>query len=154
MSPSCPSPPPPSPPPRLQSFFESYHTYGAYWEPGNKLSFFIDGVETFTLLNSSLAAACNAEGQCVGQRLIPVEPMYLILNVALSNSWTPVSANLTLPTAMLVDYVRVWQRPDAIDLGCDPADAPTAQYIACNSGNFTIALQQDLCIEGACPPLA
>lgn len=30
---------------------------------------------------------------------------------------------------MLVDYFRVWQRPDVGKMGCDPADHPTAKYI-------------------------
>lgn len=30
---------------------------------------------------------------------------------------------------MLVDYIRVYQRKDAINTGCDPSNFPTQQYI-------------------------
>lgn len=30
---------------------------------------------------------------------------------------------------MSVDYVRVYQPPDDINVGCDPADFPTSDYI-------------------------
>jgi hypothetical protein len=39
-------------------------------------------------------------------------------------------ANLPFPAEYLIDYVRVYQRPGIGAMGCDPADHPTAQYIA------------------------
>ena len=39
-------------------------------------------------------------------------------------------ANLPFPAEYLIDYVRVYQRPGIGVMGCDPADHPTAQYIA------------------------
>ena len=36
---------------------------------------------------------------------------------------------MSFPSEMLVDYVRVYQRADQINIGCDPADHPTADYI-------------------------
>jgi hypothetical protein len=33
------------------------------------------------------------------------------------------------PVHMLIDYIRVYQNPNALDIGCDPADMPTAAYI-------------------------
>jgi hypothetical protein len=30
---------------------------------------------------------------------------------------------------MSVDYIRVYQSSDAINIGCDPKDFPTAAYI-------------------------
>jgi hypothetical protein len=33
------------------------------------------------------------------------------------------------PVHLLVDYIRVYQDPKVKDLGCDPADMPTASYI-------------------------
>lgn len=38
-------------------------------------------------------------------------------------------AHMNFPNYMLVDYVRVWQRKEG-KIGCDPADHPTAKYIA------------------------
>jgi hypothetical protein len=37
---------------------------------------------------------------------------------------------------MLVDYVRVFQRSDG-KVGCDPADRPTADYIARHENAYT-----------------
>lgn len=37
--------------------------------------------------------------------------------------------NLKFPTYMSIDYIRVYQRKDAINIGCDPKDYPTAKYI-------------------------
>lgn len=36
---------------------------------------------------------------------------------------------MEFPGIMLVDYVRVYQRTDATNIGCDPPDYPTSQYI-------------------------
>lgn len=38
-------------------------------------------------------------------------------------------ANLEFPAKMLVDYVRVYQREGEVDVGCDPKDHPTGDYI-------------------------
>lgn len=37
--------------------------------------------------------------------------------------------HLKFPTTMRVDYVRVYQPSNAINVGCDPKDFPTASYI-------------------------
>ena len=37
--------------------------------------------------------------------------------------------NLVFPAIMKIDYIRVYQDPKHINLGCDPAEFPTQQYI-------------------------
>ena len=37
--------------------------------------------------------------------------------------------HLTFPAIMAIDYVRVYQHPDRINVGCDPVGFPTAEYI-------------------------
>ncbi|KAJ7312606.1 beta-glucan synthesis-associated protein-domain-containing protein [Mycena albidolilacea] len=37
--------------------------------------------------------------------------------------------HLTFPAVMRVDWVRVYQDPDNVQVGCNPADYPTADYI-------------------------
>lgn len=37
--------------------------------------------------------------------------------------------HLTFPNHLRVDYVRVYQDPNNINIGCDPEDFPTADYI-------------------------
>ena len=56
---------------------------------------------------------------------------YQILNFGMSDNFQKVDfANLPFPAEYLIDYVRVYQRPGIGAMGCDPADHPTAQYIA------------------------
>lgn len=38
-------------------------------------------------------------------------------------------SKVQFPATMYVDYIRVYQHPDRINVGCDPKDRPTAQYI-------------------------
>jgi hypothetical protein len=37
--------------------------------------------------------------------------------------------HLTFPATMRVDWIRVYQPKDAINIGCDPQNFPTAAYI-------------------------
>ena len=37
--------------------------------------------------------------------------------------------HLQFPAKMRIDYIRVYQRSDQINIGCDPPDFPTAAYI-------------------------
>lgn len=36
---------------------------------------------------------------------------------------------MIFPAIMQIDYVRVYQRSGATNIGCDPKDYPTADYI-------------------------
>jgi Beta-glucan synthesis-associated protein SKN1/KRE6/Sbg1 len=38
-------------------------------------------------------------------------------------------ARLTFPAIMRIDYVRIYQRKDQINIGCDPEAFPTMSYI-------------------------
>ncbi|KAI5481391.1 glycoside hydrolase family 16 protein [Pseudohyphozyma bogoriensis] len=88
----------------------------------------VDGEASWTI--TSAAVGPNNKTQ-IGQRLIPQEPLSIVLNLGISDSFQPVMYNeLKFPATMLVDYVRVYQTEDAPNIGCDPADHPTADYIA------------------------
>ena len=55
---------------------------------------------------------------------------YLIMNLGISKKFGAVDfEHLRFPSTMRVDYIRVYQDPNAINVGCDPADFPTAAYI-------------------------
>lgn len=63
-------------------------------------------------------------------RPVPQEPMYIIANLGMSTNFGKVDLpDLTFPTTMRVDYIRVYQDPDALNVGCDPKDFPTETYI-------------------------
>lgn len=66
----------------------------------------------------------------ISERPIPQEPMYIIANLGMSTNFGKVDLDhLTFPTTMSIDYIRVYQDPDALNIGCDPKDFPTAEYI-------------------------
>lgn len=84
----------------------------------------------------------------IGPRPVPQEPMvsvffstwiclklfayaqYIIVNLGMSNNFVTVDlANLQFPAVMRVDFIRVYQRSDSKNIGCDPPDFPTEAYI-------------------------
>lgn len=117
-------------------------TVGAEWRPGadGYIEWSVDGIKTWRL---GAGAIGGVESQ-VGPRLIPEEPMYLILNLAMSYSWGgplpfpyyPNPEYLDFPATMHVDYVRIYQHPNETNVGCDPPEYPTAAYIASNPNNI------------------
>ncbi|KAJ7312542.1 beta-glucan synthesis-associated protein-domain-containing protein [Mycena albidolilacea] len=55
---------------------------------------------------------------------------YIIMNLGLSENFGFINFDhLTFPAVMRVDWVRVYQDPDNVQVGCNPADYPTADYI-------------------------
>ncbi|TFK60546.1 beta-glucan synthesis-associated [Pluteus cervinus] len=69
-------------------------------------------------------------GSGVGQRLIPEEPMSIVLNLGISQNWQDIDlTSMIFPAEFLIDYVRVYQRKDSVNYGCDPKDFPTLDYI-------------------------
>lgn len=80
---------------------------------------------TFTLHAYALAPNGN-----VGFRRISKEPMSIIMNLGISNNWAYIDwPSLVFPATFRIDYVRVYQPPDAILVGCDPDSHPTTDYI-------------------------
>ena len=54
----------------------------------------------------------------------------MIMNLGMSRSFGPVDlADLPFPVHMKIDYVRVYQPTNAVNIGCDPKDYPTKEYI-------------------------
>jgi beta-glucanase (GH16 family) len=71
-----------------------FHTYGVDWEPDH-ITWYLDGV---------------AVGTCTNPSLIPQEPMYPIMNLAVGGDWPgPPSRTTQFPASMDVDYIRIWQ---------------------------------------------
>ncbi|KAF8902636.1 beta-glucan synthesis-associated protein [Mucidula mucida] len=66
----------------------------------------------------------------ISARAIPQEPMYILANLGMSTNFGPVDlAHLGFPVHMSIDYIRVYQPEDAINIGCDPPEYPTKAYI-------------------------
>lgn len=63
-------------------------------------------------------------------RRISKEPMSIIMNLGISNNWAYIDWQfIFFPVTMSIDYVRLYQPPDAVSLTCDPPDYPTYDYI-------------------------
>ncbi|KAI0777564.1 beta-glucan synthesis-associated [Trametes elegans] len=90
----------------------------------------VDGKKTVRMAASSMGPDTGEDGSQVSQRLIPEEPMSIVLNLGISKNWQTISLEtMIFPAIMQIDYVRVYQRSGATNIGCDPKDYPTADYI-------------------------
>ena len=55
---------------------------------------------------------------------------YIIVNLGMSKNFGSIDfEHLTFPNRMKVDYIRVYQDLNHVNIGCDPTDFPTAAYI-------------------------
>ncbi|BGP54249.1 hypothetical protein JCM8202_001385 [Rhodotorula sphaerocarpa] len=108
---------------------KGYTSYGYEYDPGaeGRITWAINGSQTWQL--NADAMPPNAETQ-IGQRLISQEPMYMIMNLASSYAFqTPLWGKLQFPAHFRIDYVRVYQKKGQKNVGCDPKDFPTSDYI-------------------------
>ncbi|KAF1937367.1 beta-glucan synthesis-associated [Clathrospora elynae] len=101
------------------------------WKVGDQLAWMLDG------------RAIGPNGN-VQARQVPEEPLTMILNLGLSNSWTWIDwAALDFPTTMRFDYVRWYQKKGQEMVTCDPPGFETTEYIekhpkAYNNANLTL----------------
>ena len=107
----------------------AYQIYGFEYEPGG------DGYVTWNVGDqttwSILGKAIGPNGN-VGQRVMPEEPMSVIVNFGMSTGFATIdfaAINALLPATMRVDYVRIYQDEDG-EVTCDPEGYPTTDYIA------------------------
>jgi beta-glucanase (GH16 family) len=55
---------------------------------------------------------------------------YILVNLGMSRNFGDVDLDhIVFPVHMFVDYIRVYQPKDAVNIGCDPKNYPTAKYI-------------------------
>ncbi|KAG6855509.1 hypothetical protein H0H87_001844 [Tephrocybe sp. NHM501043] len=100
----------------------------------------VDGVQSHRMGAAAVSPDQGPTGSGVGQRLIPVEPMSIVLNLGMSQNWQNIDfSTLTFPAEFLIDYVRVYQRRGAQNVGCNPKDYPTKEYIDNHSEAYTNA---------------
>lgn len=108
---------------------KSYQTYNFQYTPGDqgKIVWSVGDIPSWSLD----ARAIGPNGN-VGQRVIPTEPMALILNFGMSNGFAPVDLpelGPLFPATMRFDYVRIYQDPDSVSVTCDPPGYETTSYI-------------------------
>jgi beta-glucan synthesis-associated protein KRE6 len=107
-----------------------FQTYGFEYKPG-----FDDGYITW-ISSGKISWGLNVAGLGaddsvqISARPVPQEPMYLLANLGMSTNFGPVDLDdLVFPAVLTIDYIRVYQPEDAINIGCDPPDFPTKAYI-------------------------
>uniref|UniRef100_A0A8H8CRD2 GH16 domain-containing protein n=1 Tax=Psilocybe cubensis TaxID=181762 RepID=A0A8H8CRD2_PSICU len=107
-----------------------FSVYGFEYIPGFDdayITWISNGIPAWTLKASGMVADTAVE---ISARPIPQEPLYLIINLGMSKNFGDVDFDhLVFPAKMRVDWIRVYQPKDKINVGCDPKDFPTAAYI-------------------------
>lgn len=89
------------------------------------ITWYVGQDATFTVHSYALGPNGN-----IGFRRISKEPMSIIINLGVSNNWAYINwPGLRFPMHMRVDYVRVYQPSNQIDMTCDPTGYPTTNYI-------------------------
>lgn len=107
-----------------------FSIHGFEYKPGFDdayITWIANSKVSWTLKQAGMAADTRVE---ISERPIPQEPMYIIINFGMSKNFAEVDLdNLPFPATMLVDYIRVYQRKGEKNIGCDPKDFPTQDYI-------------------------
>lgn len=89
------------------------------------IRWFVGDVPTYTLY----AKALHPNGN-INWRRISKEPMSIVMNLGISNNWAYIDWQfIFFPVTMSIDYVRIYQPNDSVDMTCDPASHPTYDYI-------------------------
>lgn len=108
----------------------SYQTYAFEYSPGGdgSITWYVGDEATWTLDGRAIGPNGN-----IGQRVVPEEPMAMVINFGMSNSFQ--ALNLTglatlFPATMRVDYIRIYQDEGSEMVTCDPPGYPTTDYIA------------------------
>ncbi|KAK6204631.1 glucan synthase subunit [Scheffersomyces amazonensis] len=106
----------------------NYQVYGFEYlndDQDGYITWYIGSDPTFSVFAPSLHPSGN-----IGWRRISKEPMSIVMNFGMSNSWAYIDwPSLIFPAIFSIDYVRVYQPEDQINVGCDPEDFPTYDYI-------------------------
>ncbi|MCR9137471.1 MAG: glycoside hydrolase family 16 protein [Alphaproteobacteria bacterium] len=81
----------------VQDLSKNWHVYGLRWEPG-AIIWYLDGVEKWRFDDALV---------------VPSEPMYLLMNLAVGGDWPgPPDSSTRFPADFLIDSVRVWRRTE------------------------------------------
>ncbi|GMH39393.1 hypothetical protein BSKO_07291 [Bryopsis sp. KO-2023] len=129
--------------------FKDFQTFGLDWDPEEYIRWYLNG-ELLYEINKEALQARSKGTQEVGERLIPKEPLYIIMQLAISHSWSSIDPNLTFPATMEIDYVRLYQEPGKYNLGCSPPEYPTSQWIACHPQHYILGDKDHLLIGDKC----
>ena len=120
-----------------------FQTYAFEYEPGASgyATWFVGKEQTWKLDPRALGPNGN-----IGQRVLPQEPMAMVLNFGMSNGFAALNLSglaTLMPATMRFDYVRIYQDEDNVITTCDPPGYPTTPYIEAhpepyNNPNLTL----------------
>ena len=116
---------------------KDYATYSFYYSPGaqGQITWSVGDVPAWKLD----ARAIGPNGN-VGQRVIPMEPMAVVMNFGMSTGFSAINLTgieSTLPATMRFDYVRIYQDESKKSMTCDPEGYETTSYIANHKEAYT-----------------
>ncbi|MCJ1267455.1 hypothetical protein MMC22_007340 [Lobaria immixta] len=116
---------------------KNYQTYNFQYTPGDKgnIVWSVGEIQAWKLDARSIGPNGN-----IGQRVIPTEPMAMVMNFGMSNGFAPVDLpglGPLLPATMRFDYVRIYQDPGSVSVTCDPPDYETTSYIRNHLSAYT-----------------
>ncbi|PKI82451.1 hypothetical protein MVES_003653 [Malassezia vespertilionis] len=111
-----------------------YEYKPGYSKDGSYIMWTVDGKQVALLEGEALGADDAVE---IADRPIPEEPMYLLMNLGIASSFSWINWDVLMQqfeehnhaARMRVDYIRVYQDEDKINVGCDPPGFPTKAYI-------------------------
>ncbi|KAL2872692.1 SKN1/KRE6 family beta-glucan synthesis-associated protein [Aspergillus lucknowensis] len=108
---------------------KEYQTYAFEYKPGadGNVTWFVGHEQTWTLDGRAIGPNGN-----VGQRVIPLEPLAIVMNLGMAWSFAPIDKGVEkhMPAYMRFDYIRIYQDPDEVSVTCDPPGYETTEYIA------------------------
>lgn len=106
-----------------------YQIYGFEYEPGatGYTQWYVGDSPTWAIEGKALGPNGN-----IGQRTIPEEPLAIVANFGLSNSFATINWTYIgelMPATYHMDYIRIYQ-DDTGEMTCDPEGYPTTEYIS------------------------
>ncbi|KAF8073872.1 glycoside hydrolase family 16 protein [Lyophyllum atratum] len=113
---------------------QGYATYAYEWwfnkaqRQQGYIAWYSTGVQSWTITSATIGPDSTSQ---ISGRLIPEEPMYLVLNLGMAPGFQKQDfKNLKFPSKMYIDYVRIYQRQGTKNgITCDPPSHPTSKYI-------------------------
>lgn len=108
---------------------KEYQHYSFDYKTGKNgwITWYVGEEKTWTMKAPSTRPNGN-----IGTRIIPEEPMSIIANFGMSNSFAPINLGdiqKDLPAVMRIDYIRIYQDVGEEMVTCDPPGYPTTDYI-------------------------
>lgn len=108
---------------------KAYASYNFYYRPGasGSITWSVGDQSTWKLDGRAIGPNGN-----IGQRVIPQEPMSVIMNFGMSTGFSAINytgITTTLPALMRFDYVRIYQPEGSTSVTCDPPGYETTAYI-------------------------